>query len=289
MLENKNIDPSYDQVFDRDFTAARKALLDAPFEPDFQRKCHDYGVSLNDTDSYYYWSVMTEYQGERAQDPAIPPQEAYARVVSANSMESILRFAEISQTSDYATVREHKLGLSRFNKLLRSFTDGYPDTKASQLISQLNRTSLATIGHSSHSIQSTAENYIKDVVRGVQHESVFGCILEALVRKFPRDFKFRGTNEEEDLRGADYILVTPKQSIKIDVKASLSQIESRQVGNGRDVKPFAFSPEGNMTIFSGFTDQELKGRFFVTPEEADERLKLLEMALDAKGIKRRAS
>lgn len=253
------------------FARARDSVLDAPHDPVFRQRLIDRGIGIGETDPAY-WTALEEYQYDRSQSEGIDEQDAYTHILAGMVPSAILHTKALESRPPYRESKEHKLALSNFNGLIRSFASNHPDTTVPQLTAELHAVANVTVAHSGNNLSNTAEDLINSAVRGAQHELVFEQILAA------SGFEYRPATPEEDLKGADYVIIAPSgQEIKLDVKASLTQIDGKNYGsNGL---PYAVDHRGNITTYSGFTDTELRGRFQAPADLVAARLPLLLGAL----------
>src|SRR5690606_29739043 len=99
---------------------------------------------------------------------------------------------------------------------------------------------------------------IEGMLKGVKHELAFAATLDSF------GLPYRATTIQEDLKGRDLVLLLGEREIGIDVKASLSTVDVRN--NGSDGSPIAIKPNGDLVIYSLFTEKDFADSFTPTQE-----------------------
>jgi hypothetical protein len=175
---------------------------------------------------------------------------------------------------------------SEYNALLRDFMSYYPDSKISDLENYLLDSALYVsafdqdISKASVSINNT----IKPALRGALHEYCVEQQLQYLVENGQID-NYRTSSVAEDLKGIDFIAVTVNgKQIKLDVKASLSEIEAQS-----HKQSTAYHYDGNKTIvYSLARDAEFKGKLTLEPNLVQEKSGYMYQIIDNITLLRKA-
>lgn len=140
--------------------------------------------------------------------------------------------------------------LSYFNGLLRNFAWAHPSVTSIELNQHLcNILEISEITPHPDRLRGV----IADVIRGAQHETAAADVLSRLGQLHP-------STTEQDLMGIDYILQAEGMiyGIPIDIKSSPNKILRYSQGTNRQHVVL----DGKLMLHSGFTDDDLKGRFF---------------------------
>ena len=121
---------------------------------------------------------------------------------------------------------------------------------ASALTISLRQVAHVTVAQHPGQRQTAADELLRNIVRGAQHELAFGDILKKAAEFY--GLTYRRASTAEDLKGADYIVIPYANGpdIKVDVKASMSTIENKNKDENEDNKPFSVNNKGDITMFS---------------------------------------
>ena len=133
---------------------------------------------------------------------------------------------------------------------------------------------MAIFSFEPHSPELDAVNIaVSRLLRGAQHELGFGQILEQC------DVEFREADAGEDMGGTDYFVFRRggNRELKLDVKASLTEIEKR---HRTDNLPYAVRPDSSAIVHSGIEDREFADSFFIPNELAQQKAAKLEPLLE---------
>ena len=264
-METRQYDEHIDKNLDKAFDKATEYVTGLASDPEFQSYLADQHID-DDRSSLGYWTAVAEYQ-QATLGPEADQFDSFVQTIVAATPDAILRNTTLNEHRlNYREAHAHKEILSYYNSLIRNFVDTFPDTKASELVANLNSAALSTIAKSSRHLQHTSAELTKAIVRGAQHEAAFGSMLESL------GFPYRAATLEEDLKGMDYVVELPglDKPIGIDVKASLSEIEAKN-HHSDSAGPFAFGRDGNLVIWSMVTDAELNDGFIAPADIVTER------------------
>ena len=268
-METRQYDEHIHKNLDHSFDKANTYVKGLATNPEFQTYLANQQIE-DDRSSLAYWSAIAEFQ-QANQNPEAEPLDAFIETIVAATPDAILRNTILNeQRLNYREAHAHKEVLSYYNSLIRNFVENFPDTKASELVANLNTTALNTIATHSRHLQRTSDELTRAIVRGAQHEAAFGDMLASL------GLPYREATLEEDLKGMDYVVELPglEKPIGIDVKASLSEIEAKNHHSDAS-GPFAFGRDGNLVIWSMVTDSELNDGFSAPQEIVTERSSLV--------------
>lgn len=271
-MERRQFDDTKNkQTLENAFSGARTALINAPFEPAFQQLCQTNGVHAGDHQEPVYWELMEQYQWDKSQDETLSGFESYAQAIAGCTPNAIMH--QIALNSNHSEqAHNHKIALSGYNTLIRDFAANYPETSVIELTSQLQKVAHVTIAGDSRRVQTEADYLLRNILRGAQHELGFRSILDA------SGLDYRTTSVEEDLKGGDFIVTMANgKEIKIDVKASLSEIDNKNKGSNN--LPYYVSNTGNLVIFSCLTDTNFGDTFSINKKTAELRVPILIGAL----------
>ncbi len=273
-LENKNFETVTNEEIRQGFGEAWERIYELIKTPQFQQACMEADIDPFGDDRPEYWEFLQDYaydslktrgeNGEIGHLAAKTEELAFAVPVYA------MRLAELEKGGlSRDEERKAKITASAFNGLIRDFAEKYPDVRTGTIERELHNVVNDTIYDDE--LSQVGSRYIKESIRGAQHELAFGQILEQT------GIEFRDATLEEDMRGADYILDPEGEKVKLDVKASLSNIEAK----GNSGVPYAERSDGTVVMYSHVRDQEFNGTFFVDPEVAAERAEAVQEHLSS--------
>lgn len=254
------------------FFTAKNALEDAPFETDFQQLCQARGLNPTDQDSPDYWQLMSHYQLEKSKDEKLSGFESRSLVLAAATPDAVIHQLLVDESFSRDEKIYHKTALSQYNSLVRDFAANYSDISASGFTTELQKVAHVTVTGHEKRIQSQADYLIRSVVRGAQHELGFKSILDA------SELKYRTTTTEEDLHGGDLVVTIPDgRDIKVDVKASLSEIDKHN--RGSNGQPYYINHRGDLVIYSCLSESDFGDTFDISDETAESRVPIVLGAL----------
>lgn len=254
------------------FSSARRSVETAASDLEFRELCRSNGIDPSDRHNPAYWAMVAEREWSISQDENLSGFDAYTHVVAGSTPDAIMHSLALEHRLSWQEAHDHKAALSRYNSLIRGFAADYPDLSAVALKTELQRTAAVTVASESKRIQSEADYLIRSIVHGAQHELGFKAILEA------SGLPFRETTDEEDLKGGDYIVTLPDGSdIKLDVKASLSEVDKKN--HGSNGQPYAINREGDVVIYSCLSESELGDSFSIDKAIAESRVPIVMGAL----------
>ncbi|MGH7195537.1 MAG: hypothetical protein ACREGA_02045 [Candidatus Saccharimonadales bacterium] len=260
--------------------AAEQAFHDLPFDERFGAMLRANGLTARDSDKPIYWQCAAQFADDICAEDleqGVEPKQLIIKELFAATPSFIYDSEQLSHPVDKtspaaaAESRAAKESVSYFNGLIRAAAEQWPDMPASTLAKSLMNVANTSINNPA--VKQSAAGLIRNCVRGAQHELAFGQLLAAAGRQF------RGATVAEDLRGIDYVVARPdgRGADFVDVKASLSEIESRGQSRGFFVR----AADGRFITYSLLLDKELNDRFVVPEELAIERGALIEQMLDS--------
>lgn len=243
---------------------AQEVVARLQLDSSFHAACAEATIHpLRDRQTPEYWHAFRMYVGGRvdaAKEAGKDTLQMDAIELLAAAPSYLLEQQKLTKGSfeDIQERRYAKEIVSWYNGMIRGFAQNYPETSASSLTTKL----LTTVSETVHTPndRNAAGQCLKNTIRGAQHELAFGQVLGHT------GIPCRSTTVEEDLKGLDYVVGEGKHAIGVDVKASLSEVESR--GSER---LFAVKPNGNVVMYSMVLDAELHDRFFVDDQLAKEK------------------
>lgn len=262
------------QSFETAVKEAQNTFYDLTFEDGFAEAIAKQKLSPDDTDKPAYWREAADYayarsraNSETQHDPEVILSELFAATPDFVYTQAILSRGRQAFPSNEA-YHEARERASYFTGLLSEAAQAYPDAQASKMaVSLLN---IANISIENTSVKMAATNIIRNKVRGVQHELAFGQLLAETGREY------RAATTEEDLKGIDYVVEGRKGELRIDVKASLHELEVR----GSHGKAYHVDPrDGQLKMYSLIQDRELQDRFFVPASVAEQKGAILNTML----------
>ncbi len=247
---------------------AERTLPRLQQDPSFHLSCVNQGIDpLKDTASLPYWYAMSAYVNERtttAQENGADPLTMDALRLIAAAPATLLEAHKLSTRSfhDFHDRRHAREITSAFNGQLREFGYRYPETSVKGMTTALLGTTAQVLP--SREQRAAATYQMKAHIRGMQHELGFGQIL------MQANIPCRETSLSEDLKGLDYVLTigtgAKQRAIGVDVKASLSEIESHGSNQA-----FAKTADNHLVIYSMIHDSEFADRFFISEQLAQEK------------------
>lgn len=253
---------------------AQQAFYGLPFETGFNELCIEEGLTLDDVNKPEYWHAVAEFasqaSAEKLEQGGDKKQIVLNELLAAtpsfiydNAKLNHLRGSARVPNEEFHAVKRN---VSYFNGLIRYAAEQWPEMRASELSQSL--LNIANISIEDPVIKRSASRYINDGIRGAQHETAFGQLLEATGRTFQE------ADIDEDLRGIDYVIDRPDGHgvDYVDVKASLSEIEHHAIKNHSGAAgPYARARDGHLVMYSLITDKELNDHFFVSDKLAKQR------------------
>jgi hypothetical protein len=254
---------------------ARDAFYDLPFDEDFNALCVERGLDPEDTSRPAYWEAAADFAAQssaKAREAGEDERGIALRELFAATPDFIYKRKIASgdfRNYPPEVYRSAKESVSYYNGLIRYVAEECHDMRASVLTKGL--VGIANISVEHEGLKQSSPDAIRDVVRGAQHEMVFGQLLEHT------DRDFRTATVEEDLEGTDYVVLSPDGTEqRIDVKASQGTIVHR----GGTSRPYVNGEYGNIIFFSLVEDRELHDRFYVTDKLAEQKAQVLQYHLD---------
>lgn len=269
---NENFDnESSTESISQSFDIAQQAITRMRQDPSFHQSCSAEGIDpITNTDDRIYWHHFRNYVLRKTADGRASGQNETtmdAVDIVASTPAYLIEQQRLTnhQQDNYNDRMYSKRFASHFNQTLRDFAYDNPNTSVNAMTGAMLGAVVKNIPHKA--IRNLAAQQIKDVARGAQHELVFGQILVA------GGITCRQTTTEEDLRGIDYVVENSNETLNIDVKASLSQIEAKGSGS-------LFAVDRNKIIMYSMTlDKEFNDRFFIDESSAVNKSVLLSAQL----------
>lgn len=258
--------------FETDLKEAQAGFYDLTFEDEFEEFSKGSGLTMDDTDKPEYWALVANYAHDKTFDAHDQKERGSIAELIAATPDFIYTQASLERgRQGFAKSEVYNDARSRasyYNNLLRQVASRYPDAKASQLRAALENT--ANISIEDRNIKNFSVNTINSTIRGAQHEIAFGQLLARTGRDF------REAEPEEDLRGVDYVAAGRRgRKLYLDVKASLHEVGKK----GSEVA-YAIDPvDGNITIYSLLTKEDLGDSFYVSEAIADRKGEALKIML----------
>lgn len=256
------------QTFEAALKEAQTGFYDLTFEDGFTELAAKRGLSEDDTDKPEYWKAAADFAHDRALDKgehgtldellAATPDFIYTQVALRRGR------GAFSSSEAYDEAKDR---VSYFQGLMGQVVEKHRDAKPSAMTKALLNT--VNISVEDKNVKFASTNEIRSSVRGTQHETGFGQLLEKTGRKF----------EKGDDRKAEDFNVAARRGrvLSIDVKASVDQI----AGKGAHESVYAIDPrDGKITMYSLISDSEFKDSFYVSEEVADRKGEALGKLLD---------
>lgn len=258
------------------FLGAEDAIYGITESPDFAQACLESGLDpLKSSHDQAYWSLVASF----ATDEVSKRREAGDNSMEVTAYELLAlspaaMFAESTltkrQASGYQEAQQLKQMASYYNSLLRYFGSAFPDITVSETQQAIeNVCSMAGLDDAAATAQ------VRHTVRGAQHELGFGQLLHHTGRTY------EAAPLELDLQGTDYVVDVDGDQLRVDVKASLSEVEALGSASG----PFAIrwprhkGQEATIVMYSLVQDAEFHDRFLVSDEIAEARAPVLNQLL----------
>jgi hypothetical protein len=263
------------ETFQEAFKDARNAFYDLPFEPGFDELCAKRGINPEDTDKPRYWAAVSDFAhrsvAEQRQQ-GVPEEDLVVKELVASTTDyiynqSFLDSGRGHQAGSQAANTARNV-TSHYNNLIRDTATTFPNITATELATSM--TQIANISIEHPAIKQNAAGILGNAVSGAQHELAFGQILDHTGRSY------RTATNSEDLRGIDYVVESPNGTVDyIDVKASPHAIRAR----GSEA-PFVRARDGQITMHSMLTDQELNDGFTISDDVAAQKAETVNRMLD---------
>lgn len=269
-FENKKSTDAPQSKIDENFREAQSNITSLIQKEEFQAACSEAGIDPFDDSDPEYWQIVKN-QSEAALESAwnagvIDELEYKTHWLVFAAPDYVMSQGELyanppEDKNEYYTKRATT---SQFISRIQDFAKTFPAASVSALRESLVDTISATLYEDD--IIQAGDKYIKDAIRGVQHELAFRQILEQT------SFDFRETTIEEDVGGADFVIEPGTTDAKLDVKASLKKINSM----GETTQSFAHKAHGDIMMYSYVHDKELGDSFFISDYLAAEKAQMVE-------------
>ena len=143
--------------------------------------------------------------------------------------------------------------MSHFNGQVRHIAEVYPHISVQQLHGHLG--AVIGIAVENQSVAKAAPDFLRDIIRGAQHEIAFGQILTAA------GMEATPSTVAQDLKARDWLVRDEDgHQFEVDVKASLNTLFHS--GAGRN--PYLIHPDGKIMMHSSVDDKDFGDRFFIS-------------------------
>jgi hypothetical protein len=254
--------------FETALKEAQTGFYDLTFEDGFTELATRRGLSEDDTDKPEYWKAAADFAHDRALDNgehdtldellAATPDYIYTQMALNRGRHSFPSREAYDEAKDRA---------SYFQGLIGGVAQKHPDAKPSAMVKALLNTSNISVEDKEAKLASTKE--LRAAVRGAQHETGYGQLLEKTGRNFGKG---------DDRKGEDYQVAGRRgRVLNIDVKASVNEI----AGKGAHGSVYVVDQrDGLITMYSLISDSEFKDSFYVSDEVAERKGKTLGELLD---------
>ena len=143
--------------------------------------------------------------------------------------------------------------MSHFNGQVRRVAEVHPGVSVQQLHGHLS--SMIGLAVENQSVSEAAPDFLRDIIRGAQHEIAFGQIATAAgMEVFP-------ATVSQDLQARDWLVRDQSgQQFEVDVKASLNTLFHSGAGHN----PYLIHPDGKIMMHSSVEDKDFGDRFFIS-------------------------
>lgn len=259
------------------FEDAQRLFYKFTADQSIQAKIIERGLDpFEDTNKPAYWGTVAELglgivARNKANGHDSLKQSAFELLVATPNYV----FSELTLSSDIATSNPQYVNALQasceYNEILRRFVLAHPEIKPTSLSMSLLKTINMAVEDRKTALSAPHE--INAAIIGTQHENGFSQLVEATGRRY------RHSSTEEDLQGVDYYIQSkrrPEQDIAVDVKGSLSEIDSI---NPTD-KPYAIKSNGKIIMYSLLRSSDFGDSFFVGEDVVALKAPALDSILD---------
>lgn len=277
------------------FASARNVFYKMTVDPGFMSELAANKLRLSDSDKPGYWRTLQAYATDRTQKMRARTPAATLAIdclnLSVATPDYIFSQCSLgaNNTSGGASTHDNVVAASKFGGALRSFAASHPQVTAMTL--QQSCLNIANISLPPKQRQA-AIHVLRTAIRGARHEVGFGQMLgHTNWQIVPQDAEAATQN---DLKGIDFILRHNQtgQIMRVDLKASLSEIEARGGHSG----PYYHRSADHIIMYSMIQDSfNSRGShsdfafdtFYISEEIARSRAGVIEQLLDsaARGVK----
>ncbi len=215
-----------------------------------------------------YWIALNDFVNRKTSGviemSEIEQLQARTMQLLAATPNFIFADALLGQNTD----KRHtdRVAVSTYNGLVRDLAVAYPNLTASALSNVLVNSLQATMQFNAPPLPQAAAQ-VNKCIRGAQHELAYGALLKA------GGLPYRITTVAEDLKGIDYVVLVDGKETKVDVKASLSEIEANMSQGAYVLR------RDKVLMYSMVTDSELCDRFVPPPEITAQRAPVVALQL----------
>lgn len=251
------------------FSNAEEAIYTITEMPEFAQACtQNHLDAIKSAHAPEYWQIVSNFAIEeigKRRAEGEDSLELAAFEISALTPSYLFASRTLAhhEARNYKEARYLKERASYFNGLLRDAGATFEGMRASETSK-----AMETVAFMAGLSDSATIEQIKWTVRGAQHELAFGQILNHT------SHNFTPATIEQDMRGIDYTINLGSETMLIDVKASLSEIEA--LGGGRGAFALRRSPTNPhrtpvVVMYSYVKDHEFNDHFTIPDELAASR------------------
>lgn len=272
--------PDFSEVF----ADAEESVFVITETPEFAEACLQSGLDpIKSTDTPKYWELVAGFalddiNNKRARGESEVNLAAYELVALTPSFlyaNTALANHSAKNRDEFHNLKER---VSYFNGVIREL--GARGARASETMQ-----AMANVASIAGLTDTDTSAYIRQTVRGAQHELVFGQILSYT------GHWYEPASTELDLQGVDYTLDFNGVPLHVDVKASLSEVEALGVEkNAFAIKQSRRQGELPTVVMYSLThDREFHDTFAIDATAAAEKAAVLETLLTQAATEQQAA